>query len=139
MTALANGVATSLDLSPRYLEWGKENFHLNQLDPDDHFFCKGDVIKWLWRFAKQGRFFHGVILDPPTFSRNGKRVFKAERDYGELVYLAARILEPKGWLLCSTNHHRLAPSNFESMLREGVDMASRKLSDLQSSGMPPRV
>lgn len=137
VAALAGAVTTSMDLSARYLDWGKENLRLNQLDPDRHFFCKGDVMDWLTRFAKQGRSFRGLILDPPTFSRNGKKVFKVENDYVELVRLAAALLDENGgWLLCSTNHHSLQPWSFEAMLYEGVDRAGRTLKQSTAGRMP---
>jgi len=138
VTALADGISTSMDLSSRYLEWGKKNFHLNQIDPDAHYFCKGDVMEWLKRFAKQGRTFRGIILDPPTFSRNGKKVFKVESDYTELVRLATAVLDENGgWLLCSTNHHNLDPWQFEPMLSEGVDLAGRYVKKVENTQMPP--
>ncbi len=138
VAALAGAITSSMDLSRRYLDWGKENFLLNQLPPDDHFFCKGDVMDWLKRFARQGRRFNGVILDPPTFSRNGKKVFKVEKNYAELVQLAATLLnEDGGWLLCSTNHHSLQEWSFETMLYEGIDMAGRNLVKSEAGEMPP--
>ncbi len=137
VAALAGAVTTSMDLSARYLDWGKENFRLNELDPNEHYFCKGDVMDWLKRFAKQGRSFRGLILDPPTFSRNGKKVFKVENDYAELVRLATAVLEENGgWLLCSTNHHSLPPWSFEAMLYEGVDRAGRSLKQSVAGRMP---
>lgn len=95
-------------------------------------------MDWLKRFAKQGRRFQGIILDPPTFSRNGKKVFKAEKNYAELVQLAASVLnEDGGWLLCSTNHHSLQEWSFEGMLYEGVDLAGRQMVKSQTGQMPP--
>ena len=59
------------------------------MDPSGQYFCKGDARRWLERFARQGRTFHGIILDPPTFSRDDRgRVFRVESHYGELVALA---------------------------------------------------
>jgi len=81
--AAASGGATTttLDLSQPYLEWAKRNFQHNQMDPADHYFCKGDTFHWLKRFAKQGRQFHGIILDPPTFSRDAKgKVFSVPKE-----------------------------------------------------------
>jgi len=138
VAALAGAVTSSMDLSGRYLDWGKENFRLNQIDAADHYFCKGDVMDWLKRFAKQGRRFQGVILDPPTFSRNGKKVFKVGKNYAELVQLAASVLnEDGGWLLCSTNHHSLQQWSFEGMLYEGVDLAGRQVIKSETGQMPP--
>lgn len=67
------------------------------MDPAGQYFCKGDVLHWLERFARQGRTFHGIILDPPTFSRDDRGgVFRVESHYGELVSLARKCLERDG-------------------------------------------
>ena len=112
--ALAGAETTTLDLSQPYLDWAKRNFSHNGLDTADHHFCKGDTFHWLRRFAKQGRSFDAVVLDPPTFSRDETgRVFRAEQDFGELASLAARILAPNGWVLCCSNFRGMTPREFE--------------------------
>jgi len=114
--AMGGAETTTLDLSRPYLDWAKRNFSLNGLDPAAHHFCKGDAFHWLRRFAKQGRGFDGIVLDPPTFSRDDKGgVFRVERDFGDLVGLASEVLAPGGWLLCCTNFRKLS---FESFGRE---------------------
>ncbi len=136
--AAGGAVTSSLDLSRPYLDWGKRNLEANGIDPADHFFCKGDVFEWLATFRRQGRTFHGVILDPPTFSRNGKgQVFQADRDYADLVSLACGVIEKDGWLLCTGNTHRLDQRDFEKAVRQGVRAAVRRASDLESRPMPP--
>ena len=123
VAAAAAGARTvSVDLSRRSLDWGKENFRLNGLDPDanagrGHQFLTGDVFEFLRRFGRQGRQFRCVVLDPPTFSRDRKgRVFRVEDDFGDLVRLAAPLLEPGGSLLCSTNARGLTPEAFRRMI-----------------------
>ncbi len=120
-SALAGATTTTLDLSQVYLDWARENFQANDLNPDDHYFCKGDTFHWLKRFARQGRTFDGIILDPPTFSRDDKgKVFRVEKDYHRLVALAYACLTPGGWILCCTNCRKLAPQAFSRMSREGA-------------------
>jgi 23S rRNA (cytosine1962-C5)-methyltransferase len=118
VAAAASGAeTTTLDLSQPYLDWAKRNFIHNHLDPAAHHFCKGDTFHWLRRFAKQGRRFDGIVLDPPTFSRDEKgKVFRVEENFGELAALAAEILAPDGWLLCCTNFRALPPAAFERQL-----------------------
>lgn len=124
--ALGDAETTTLDLSQPYLDWAKRNFQHNQLDPAAHHFCKGDTFHWLRRFSKQGRKFHGIILDPPTFSRDEKgQVFRVENDYGELARLAQQCLQPGGWMLCSTNCHKLHPRDFERQLRDALPRQCR--------------
>lgn len=111
--AMAGAETTTLDLSQPYLDWAKRNLCHNSLDPFAHHFCKGDTFHWLRRFAKQGRRFDGIVLDPPTFSRDEKgKVFRVENDFGELAALASRVLAPGGWMLCCTNFRGMTPAAF---------------------------
>lgn len=119
--ALGGATTTTLDLSQVYLDWARDNFQANDLDPADHYFCKGDTFHWLQRFARQGRTFDGIILDPPTFSRDDKgKVFRVEKDYHRLVSLAHACLAPNGWILCCTNCRKLDPRDFIRMIRQGA-------------------
>ncbi|MBC8126544.1 MAG: class I SAM-dependent rRNA methyltransferase [Gloeobacteraceae cyanobacterium ES-bin-144] len=115
--ASSGAETTTLDLSQPYLDWAKRNFSHNSLDPAAHHFCKGDTFHWLRRFAKQGRTFDAIVLDPPTFSRDEKgKVFRVEEDFGELAALANDVLTDDGWLLCCTNFRRMNPWEFERQL-----------------------
>ena len=118
--ALAGGQATTLDLSQPYLDWGKRNFEHNGLDPSEHYWCKGDTFHWLERFKKKGRKFDGIILDPPTFSRDAKgKVFRVEKDYTRLVELALSCVAEGGWLLATTNCRKLSDEVFLKMVKGG--------------------
>jgi 23S rRNA (cytosine1962-C5)-methyltransferase len=130
VAAAAAGAATvSIDLSRRSLDWGRENFVLNGLgtgEGEGHEFVSGDVFDWLRRFHKQGRRFAGVVLDPPTFSRNREgHVFRVREDFGRLVELAAPLLEPAGWMLCTANQRSLAGGDFRRMIVASLPDAKR--------------
>jgi len=132
--ASVGAVTTTLDLSQPYLEWAKENFQANGMDPSDHYFCKGDTFHWLKRFAKQGRKFDGIILDPPTFSRTKEgKVFSVQKNYGALVALAEQCLEEGGWMLCCTNCRQLHEEDFMWSIRAEVDSAR----SVTARDMPP--
>lgn len=119
--AKSGATTTTLDLSQPYLDWAKRNLEHNAIDPEAHYFCKGDTFHWLKRFAKQGRTFDGIILDPPTFSRDDKgKVFRVEKDYGELAALAAACLAPGGWMLCCTNFRGQNARDFEAQVLSGI-------------------
>jgi len=132
--ASAGATTTTLDLSQPYLNWAKTNMSLNKINPDDHYFCKGDTFHWLSRFAKSGKSFHGIILDPPTFSRDSKgKVFRVEKDYHRLVSLAKSLLTPDGWILACTNCRKLSAWEFEEQLIKGMG----ENASLESLPMPP--
>ncbi len=119
--AAAGATATTLDLAQPYLDWAKRNFSLNGFNPTEHFFCKGDTFHWLTRFAKQGRKFDGIVLDPPTFSRDKDgKVFRVEKDYGTLAGLAFACLAPGGFMLASTNCRTLPARAFEAQVRSAT-------------------
>jgi 23S rRNA (cytosine1962-C5)-methyltransferase len=125
--AKAGARATSLDLSRKYLEWGKRNFALNGLNASDHAFIAGDVFDWLRRLEKQLQF-DLIALDPPTFSQSKEHgVFQAEKDFGELVTSALPLLKPQGVLFASTNAARLAPEEFLRQVTTAVVAARRKI------------
>lgn len=131
--AMAGAETTTLDLSQPYLDWAKRNLSHNELDPEEHYFCKGDTFHWLKRFAKQGRTFDAIVLDPPTFSRDDKgKVFRVEKHFGELAALASKCLAKDGWMLCCTNYRRMTPREFEQQLLSTIP---RKMS-AKHSAMP---
>lgn len=119
--AMAGAQATTLDLAQPCLTWCRENMQANGIDPEQHFFCKGDTLHWLDRFARQGRRFDAIVLDPPTFSRDEKgRIWRVERDYGDLVAKAAACLAPGGWILCTTNCRKLSHAGFRKLVASGA-------------------
>ena len=96
---------TSVDMSNRYLEWGKRNFQLNNLDFKKHYFIREDCLKWL-KFNKQK--FDVIFLDPPTFSNSKKmnETLDIQRDHVDLVQLAMQSLNKNGKLFFSNNYRK---------------------------------
>ena len=126
--AKAGARTTNLDLSKKYLEWGKRNFALNGFDPAAHDFIYGDTFDWLRRLAKKGRAFDVVVLDPPTFSQSKEHgAFRAEKDYGKLVAAALPLVKPGGILFCSTNAADFPPEKFLDEIEKAVAQSHRKI------------
>ena len=130
---------TSLDLSKKYLEWGRRNFALNGIDPAGHDFIFGDAFDWMRRLTKKGRAFDVIVLDPPTFSQSKERgVFRVEKNYGELVGAALLLLKPQGVLLASTNAADWPPEKFLAAVEGAVrTTAKRKILKQHYVPQPP--
>ena len=136
--ALAGARVTSLDLSRKYLDWCRDNLRRNGIDPGGHDFIYGDCFDWMSRLARKGRRFDLVVVDPPTFSRSREQGdFRAEKDYGRLAELAARLAAPGCVLFFSTNAARLAPAEFLGMVRSGVAQAGKTLRAEHYAPQPP--
>jgi 23S rRNA (cytosine1962-C5)-methyltransferase len=129
---------TSLDLSRKYLDWGRRNFVLNGLDAAPHEFLAGDVFDWLRRWLKKDRRFEIILLDPPAFSQSKvSGTFQAEQDFGRLVGAAVGLLQPGGILFASCNARKLAPERFLAMITEAIQAAGRKIRQQHYVPQPP--
>jgi 23S rRNA (cytosine1962-C5)-methyltransferase len=136
--AKAGWRTTSLDLSKKYLEWGRRNFALNGIDSAQHDFIFGDAFDWMRRLAKKGRIFNVIVLDPPTFSQSKERgVFRVEKNFGELVAAALPLLNSEGVLLASTNAAEWPPEKFLDSIEVAARTAKRKILKQHYVPQPP--
>jgi 23S rRNA (cytosine1962-C5)-methyltransferase len=134
----AGAQTVSLDLSKKYLDWGRRNFSLNQLEPNQHEFICGEVFDWLRRFRKKGRRFDVILLDPPTFSQSKESgVFRAEKDFGKLVSAALPLLKPGGLVFASCNAATLKPEGFLAILSQPFQSAGLEVVQKQYFPQPP--
>jgi len=115
--AVAGGAtsSTTVDMSRTYLDWAKRNLALNGLAGPQHAFVQSDCLAWLEEHgAAPGRRYGLVFVDPPTLSRSKRmeREFDVQRDHAQLLRMVARLLEPGGIVLFSSNFQkfRLDPS-----------------------------
>jgi len=136
--AQAGAKTTSLDLSKKYLEWGRRNFTLNGFGPAAHDFIYGGAFDWLRRLAKKGRVFDAVALDPPTFSQSKEHgVFRAEKDFGKLATAALPLIKPGGVLFASTNATDWPPESFLADMEAAIFSARRKVLQRHYVPQPP--
>jgi 23S rRNA (cytosine1962-C5)-methyltransferase len=112
--------AANLDISRRYLDWGRANAACNGLAPAPTDLIFGDVFDWLKRFQRSSTTFDGVILDPPSYATTRKSRWVLEKDYAELVAQTVPVVTPGGWLLACANTRSLSTQTFVAQLRAGL-------------------
>lgn len=97
--------SVSVDLSNTYLDWARDNFTLNGLDPARHRVVRDDCLRWLETAKAE---FDLIFLDPPTFSNSKKMegTLDVQRDHVRLIELAMARLAPEGTLVFSNNQRR---------------------------------
>ncbi len=104
--------AVNADISGKILEKGRENYRLNGIDILRGEFFKGDAREYLdWCRRKKVKF-GGVVLDPPSFSRNRGKVFSVKNEFQTLVDEVAEILEPGAFFLASSNFSGFVKESF---------------------------
>ena len=135
--AAASGGAlqvTSVDVAGRYLDWARENFKLNDIDPDDYEFITGDCFMVLDRMHRDGRDFDIVLMDPPSFSTTHKSRFTTLGGTAELVEKSLRLIPSGGLLITSSNLQKLALADYVKELRKGANNVGRQLQVLHVGG-----
>ena len=132
----AGALTTSVDVSPRYLDWGKRNFAHSGMqagvDSGQHRFARMDTFEFFAYAARKGLTYDLIILDPPSFSagskKKGIKPWSSVEDYARLVGEAARLLRPKsqggGAIFASTNTRELCrPGRLEREVAIGLEAA----------------
>lgn len=113
--AVGGAVTTSVDVSSRYLDWGKRNFAHNGLDISPHRFAKMDTFEFFRYVNRKGLKYDLMILDPPSFAsgskKKGIRPWSSVEDYSRLVREASVLLNPSGVIFASTNTQELCRDN----------------------------
>jgi 23S rRNA (cytosine1962-C5)-methyltransferase len=125
---------TSVDASAQYLDWARENFAANRLNPKRHDFLVGDCRNVLQDLRRQGQTFDIVIMDPPSFSTVGKSRFTTSGGTSDLVTDALPLLESGGLLITSSNHQKVDLADYLKELRRGALAAGSTLRVIANLG-----
>jgi 23S rRNA (cytosine1962-C5)-methyltransferase len=108
VAAAAGGATqvTTVDASPSFLEWSKDNFKLNDLNPEIHEFFAQDTLLFLSGSLKRSRKWDLIICDPPSFGRTKTTVWKIEKDLPELASAMWKCLHVNGTILFTCNYEK---------------------------------
>ena len=138
VAAAAGGAkaVTSVDASQPYLDWAKENFAANRLNPKTHEFILGDCFAVLKDLKVRKRQFDLVLMDPPSFSTVGKSRFTTRGGTSELVAAALDLLPEGGLLITCSNHQKVDVADYLKELRRGALAAGSELRVLDLKGQP---
>ena len=97
--------SVSVDLSPTYREWAKNNLALNGFSDENHSLMQADCMEWI---SNTGEQFDLIFIDPPAFSnsKHKRRIFDVQWNHAELIRLAMGRLALGGLLIFSTAFKR---------------------------------
>ncbi len=96
---------TGVDISASAVELARENVRLNYQDQVCSF-VKADAFEYLRELHQSEERFGTVILDPPAFVKNKKKLKEAIKGYLTINRRALQLVEPGGYLFtCSCSYH----------------------------------
>ncbi len=127
---------TSVDVSKKYLDVARENFVLNNIDPEQHDFIVGDVFAELARMANNRQLFDVILFDPPSFSTTKKSRFSTQGGTAKLVTATLPLLKPGGLLISSSNHQKVTSEDYLKELRKGAVACGAELKTIHMCGQP---
>lgn len=127
---------TSVDLAKRSLKKTQEQFEVNGLDVAAQKIIVMDVFEY-FKYAKRKKMTYDlIVLDPPSFARNKKKVFRVAKNYGELVKDSLDILTNNGQLIASTNAANVSTEQFREMIEEEFISANVKFEQIGYYHLP---
>lgn len=88
------------------------------MTPDAHKIIVMDVFEYFKYAQRKGFSYDVIVLDPPSFARNKKKVFRVAKNYGELVKDSLSILADEGILIASTNAANVSIDQFQAMIED---------------------
>ncbi len=118
-------IVTSVDISPRFLDWGKENFAANGLSTTNHIFTRADARDYLALARKRGWLFNAIVLDPPSFSRSKGKPFSVRSELIPMARNCFGLLAPGGELLVCTNLSTWSMEDLRRELKEATNCLAR--------------
>jgi 23S rRNA G2069 N7-methylase RlmK/C1962 C5-methylase RlmI len=126
---------TSVDISRRFLDDGKFNFENNDIDTSCHRFLAEDVLPFLVNAKSNNESYDVVVCDPPTvfnalqdvnpkaMGRRGhgkQTVLSCNKQYDELVFHAAAVVNVGGYLVLFSNSKSLRKNKWLEMVSLGL-------------------
>ncbi|WP_426348083.1 class I SAM-dependent rRNA methyltransferase [Alloiococcus sp. CFN-8] len=109
-----------VDVSQHAVDWATKNAELNNLQ-DTVKFEKHNAFDVLPLWAREGREFDVVILDPPAFTKSRDTIMGAKRGYKEINLRGIKMVKKGGYLItCSCSHYMK-----EDLLRQTIAAAAK--------------
>ena len=130
------GETTSVDLANRSLELTKEQFQVNNLSSEEQHIYVMDTFEYFKYAKRKNLSYDCIVLDPPSFARNKKKVFTVAKNYGELIEQSLDILAPNGWLVASTNAANVSLEKFEKQIEQAIAKKGVKVRKQTSFALP---
>ena len=115
-----------LDISDNAVAQANRNAALNKLDNICKFESANafDVLK---TWAKDGRQYDVVMLDPPSFTKTRENIQKAITGYKEINLRGMKLIRPGGFLVTSSCTSLVSPELFLETIQMAAKDAKRKL------------
>ena len=124
----------SVDQSASAMELARQNFALNDLEPDDnrYEFVVADVFEYLQAARQQKQQFDLVILDPPAFAKTQSEKERALKAYVRLNEMGLDVVKSGGFLVTSSCSGSVSLEDFGFSVTQAASHANRQVQVLET-------
>lgn len=127
---------TSVDLAKRSLAKTKEQFSVNNIEPNTQKIVVDDVFNYFKYAVKKQYKFDMIVLDPPSFARSKKNTFSVSKDYVKLLKEAIQITNKNGIIVASTNSASFGLFVFKQFIEQAFKELNSKYEILERYTLP---
>lgn len=121
---------TTVDASRTFLDWSKDNFKHNGLDPEKHEFFAQDSLLFLEGSIKRNRKWDIIICDPPSFGRTKTTTWKLDKDFFQLAKLMWSCLNGQGLILFTCNYEKWSLNDIQKQFEKALPKGQFKFQEL---------
>ena len=119
------GEVTAVDISQPALDRAELNAQLNTFNNIS--FIKADVPDYLENSISEGKNWDLIILDPPAFAKNRKKVPVAKAGYAKINRLAMRLIPSGGFLASSSCSQQIEEDDFLDIIHKEASKQGKQL------------
>jgi len=120
---------TALDISADAIQQANKNISLNHFTQIESICANAFDVLPVW--AKEGKQFDVVILDPPAFTKNRKGIENAVKGYKEINLRGMKMVKPGGFLVTYSCSHFMDVNLFYDTIASAATDAKRTIREVK--------
>lgn len=119
-----------VDVSQHAVDFANKNAELNGLQDTVKFECH-NAFNVLPQWAKEGRQYDVVILDPPAFTKSKNTIKNATKGYKEINIRGIRLVKKGGFFITCSCSHYMSEKHFKETIFKAASDAHRQLRQVE--------
>lgn len=125
-----------VDVSQHAVDFATKNSELNGLSDVVKFECH-NAFNVLPEWAKEGRQYDVVILDPPAFTKSKNTIKNATKGYKEINLRGIRLVKKGGFFITCSCSHYMSEKHFKETIYKAATDAHRQLRQIEFRTQSP--
>ena len=123
--ARAGAAVAHVDASKGAVDWARRNATLSGLDDRPIRWLVDDAAGFAGRETRRGRRYHGIVLDPPSFGRAGRRQWKLTDELPALLAACRAVAAEDAFVLLTAHTAGLVGPDLRDALRSAFGTGAR--------------